>query len=539
MRLPFLIALIAALWVVIYVVFVKSLAYFAAEEMFGTVAATKLLSMLLATFAFVVIISNIITTFATYYLSEDLELLMAAPISASSLYTARFIETLADSSWMVVIFGLPVFMAYGKVFSAPWTFYALSVAGFLSLLIICTSVAVFIVQTMVRTFPVKRLRDLFVFVGLLIFVGVYLLFRMVRPEEFLNPEGFASVMDYLSIMSESSSPLLPTTWLMDALRPYVTGYGFERIPLLLGLLVFGAASAYRLVGHSHEAVHFFGYSKAVESKGARLTKSRVVAFLAKVLGWGLDRSTVRLVIKEMLLMARDWGRLSQLLLLLALIVVYLYNFSVLPSLETPEATMMLKNTVAFLNIGLAGFVLSSLGVRFLFPAVSSEGRAFWILKASPVGLRKVLWVKFAFYFVPMLFLGLFLVIATNRLLGLGTAISVISTVTVTCLTLGITTLSIGMGVIYADLKQADPNRAFTSFGGLVTMIYSGLAVAAVVLLEAFPVYRIVTAPYFEHVFTTRDYMAIVGCFLSALAVAVFIIVQPLRLALARISELEI
>jgi len=539
MRLPFLIALVAALWVVIYVVFVKSLAYFAAEEMFGTVAATKLLSMLLATFAFVVIISNIITTFATYYLSEDLELLMAAPVSASSLYTARFIETLADSSWMVLIFGLPVFMAYGKVFSAPWTFYALSVAGFLSLLIICTSVAVFIVQTMVRTFPVKRLRDLFVFVGLLIFVGVYLLFRMVRPEEFLNPEGFASVMDYLSIMSESSSPLLPTTWIMDALRPYVTGYGFERIPLLLGLLVFGAASAYRLVGHSHEAVHFFGYSKAVESKGARLTKSRVVTFFAKVLGWGMDPSTVRLVIKEMLLMARDWGRLSQLLLLLALIVVYLYNFSVLPSLETPEATMLLKNTVAFLNIGLAGFVLSSLGVRFLFPAVSSEGRAFWILKASPVGLRKVLWVKFAFYFVPMLLLGLFLVIATNRLLGLGAAISVISTVTVTCLTLGITTLSIGMGVIYADLKQADPNRAFTSFGGLVTMIYSGLAVAAVVLLEAFPVYRIVTAPYFEHVFTSRDYMAIVGCFLGALAVAVFIIVQPLRLALARISELEI
>lgn len=539
MRFPFLMALIAALWVVIYIVFVRSLAYFTAEEMFGTIAATKLLSMILATFAFVVIISNVITTFSAFYLSEDLELVMAAPVSASSMYTARFLETLADSSWMVALFGLPIFMAYGKVFSAPWSFYALSVVGFFCLLVICTSVAVFIVQTLVRTFPVKRLRDLFVFVGLMIFVGVYLLFRMVRPEEFLNPEGFASVMDYFSIMSESSSPLLPTTWLMEALRPYITGYGFERIPLLIGLLVLGAASAYRLVGHGHEAVHFYGYSKAVESKGARLTKSRLVTFLAKILGQVLAPPTVRLVIKEMLLMARDWGRLSQLLLLLALIVVYLYNFSVLPSLETPEATMLLKSAVAFLNIGLAGFVLSSLGVRFLFPAVSGEGRAFWILKASPVGLRKVLWVKFAFYLVPMLLLGLFLVIATNRLLGLGAAISVISTATVTCLTLGITSLSIGMGVVYADLRQTDPNRAFTSFGGLVTMIYSGLAVASVVLLEALPVYRIVTAPYFEHVLTARDYMMIVGCFAGALAVTVFIIVQPLRLALARISDLEI
>ena len=539
MRLPFLVALVAALWVVIYVVFVKSLVYFTAEEMFGTVAATKLLSMILVTFAFVVIISNIITTFSTFYLSEDLELVMAAPVPATSLYTARFTETLIDSSWMVAIFGLPIFLAYGRVFSAPWTFYALSVVGFLSLLLITTSVAIFIVQTLVRTFPVKRLRDLFVFVGLLIFVGVYLLFRMVRPEEFLNPEGFASVMDYLSIMSESSSPLLPTTWLMEALRPYITGYGFDRIPLFLGLLVFGAAAAYRLVGHNHEAVHFYGYSKAVESKGARLTKSRLVALIARVLARGLDESTVRLVVKEILLMARDWGRLSQLLLLLALLVVYLYNFSVLPSLETPEATMLLRNAVAFLNMGLAGFVLSSLGVRFLFPAVSAEGRAFWVLKTAPVGLRKVLWVKFIFYLVPMLLLGLFLVIATNRMLGLGLVISAISTATVACLTVGITSLSIGMGVIYADLYQADPNRAFTSFGGLVTMIYSGLAVAAVVLLEAFPVYRIVTAPYFEHVFTPRDYVVIVGCFLAALAVAMFIIVYPLKVALARIVELEI
>jgi ABC-2 type transport system permease protein len=208
-------------------------------------------------------------------------------------------------------------------------------------------------------------------------------------------------------------------------------------------------------------------------------------------------------------------------------------------LETPEATMLLRNAVAFLNMGLAGFVLSSLGVRFLFPAVSAEGRAFWVLKTAPVGLRKVLWVKFIFYLVPMLLLGLFLVIATNRMLGLGLVISAISTATVACLTVGITSLSIGMGVIYVDLYQADPNRAFTSFGGLVTMIYSGLAVAAVVLLEAFPVYRIVTAPYFEHVFTPRDYVVIVGCFLAALAVAVFIIVYPLKVALARISELEV
>lgn len=538
-RFPLVATLIVALWVVIYVVFVKALAYFTAEEMFGTIAATKLLSMILVTFAFVLIISNIITTFSAFYLAEDLELLMAGPTPGSSLFAARFVETVVDSSWMVMVFGFPVFLAYGRVFSAPWSFYALSLISFSCLLVLATSASIVVVQTLVRTFPVRRLRDLFVFVGILVFIGIYLLFRMIRPEEFLNPEGFASIMDYLSIMSESSSPLLPTTWIMQVLKPYMTGYGFEDITFFVAILVFAAAGAFRLAGHNHEAVHFYGYSKAMESKGARLSKSRVIAAFDKLLGRFLERSTARLVMKETLLMARDWGRLSQLLLLLALILVYLYNFSVLPSLDSPEATMFLKNTIAFLNIGLAGFVLSSLGVRFLFPAISAEGRAFWILKGSPVALRRILWVKFFFYLVPMLALGMFLVVMTNWLLELGPLIFALSSVTVTLLTVGITSLSIGMGVLYADFKESDPNQAFAGFGGLLTMIYAAFAVAGVIMLEAYPVYRIVVTQYYQRVLRLPDYFLIGLCLVAAVALIGFLVVQPLRLGLKRITELEI
>ncbi len=539
MRYPLLSVLVFVLWIVIYAVFVKALYYFTAEEMFGGVAAVKLLSMLMVTFVFVALISSVITTFSTYYLSEDLELLMASPVPASALYSARFIETLTDSSWMVLLFGFPVFLAYGTVFKAPVWFYLLSLVGFVSLFVMITGVSVLVVQSLVRTFPVRRLRDLFVFVGILIFIAMYLLFRMVRPEEFLNPEGFASVMDYLSVMSESSSPLLPTTWFMMTLKPYITGYGFENIPFNLGLLLLTAFLIFRLAGHYHEAAHFFGYSKAMESKGARLSKNRFMGFFSRLLHRLLDKATAALAVKETLLMARDWGRLSQLLLLLALIMVYLYNFSVLPSLDSPEATMFLKNTIAFLNIGLAGFVMSSLGVRFLFPAVSSEGRAFWTLKSSPINLRRILWVKWCFYLVPMLILGLSLVIATNRLLGLGLFISLVSTVTVGFLTVGITSLSIGMGVIYADLKELDPNRVFSGFGGLLTMIYGALGVATVIIFEAYPVYRIVSAQFFGHTLGRWDYIVVILCFLAALGASLTMIIYPLRLGMRRITQLEV
>ncbi|MBM4329230.1 MAG: hypothetical protein FJ118_18955 [Deltaproteobacteria bacterium] len=539
LRIPFIVGLTAALWAVIYVVFVKALQYFTAEEMFGTIAAIKLLSMILITFTFVVIISSIITAFSTFFLSEDLELIMASPAEAPALYASRFIETMIDSTWMVLVFGLPVFLAYGRVFSASWSFYALSSAAFLCLLIMTTSASILVAQVLVKTFPVRKLRDLFILVGLLVFVGVYLIFRMVRPEEFLNPEGFASVMDYLSVMSEPSSPFLPTTWILELVRPYITGYGWGDIPFYCALLVTAAAGAYRLVGHYHQVSHFPGFSKATEGRGARLSRSRLVDLFDRVLELLVDAQTRRLILKELLLMARDWGRISQLLLLSALIVVYLYNFSVLPNLDDPAATRFLKNTVAFINIGLAGFVLASLGVRFLFPTMCAEGRAFWILKGAPVSLKKVLWVKFFFYLVPMTALGLFLAIVTNRILGLGPFMFVVCTATVAALTVGITALSIGMGVLHADLKLTDPNRAFTGFGAMLTMIYAGLAVAAVILLEVYPVYRVVTAGYFTGKIRTPDYFVVGLCFAAAFGIVAYMVVKPLKAGLRRISELEI
>ena len=136
-------------------------------------------------------------------------------------------------------------------------------------------------------------------------------------------------------------------------------------------------------------------------------------------------------------------------------------------------------------------------------------------------------------------LGIFLVVMTNWLLGLGPLIFALSTVTVTLLTVGITSLSIGMGVLYADFKESDPNQAFAGFGGLLTMIYAAFAVAGVILLEAYPVYRIVVTQYYQRVLGLLDYLLIGLCFAGAVALIGFLVVQPFRMGLKRITELEI
>jgi ABC-2 type transport system permease protein len=72
--------------------------------------------------------------------------------------------------------------------------------------------------------------------------------------------------------------------------------------------------------------------------------------------------------------------------------------------------------VSFANLALAGFVLSAVAMRFAFPAVSLEGKAFWILQTAPISLRTLLWSKLWLNLVPLLILGELLVFLSNLLL---------------------------------------------------------------------------------------------------------------------------
>ena len=99
---------------------------------------------------------------------------------------------------------------------------------------------------------------------------------------------------------------------------------------------------------------------------------------------------------------RDVSQWSQLLLLLALVLVYLYNFRVLDLERIPYMSGVVKNVYAFVNLGMAGFVMATVAVRFVFPAVSAEGAAFWIIRTAPISLRDFLWSKFWTGLVPVL-----------------------------------------------------------------------------------------------------------------------------------------
>jgi ABC-2 type transport system permease protein len=245
-----------------------------------------------------------------------------------------------------------------------------------------------------------------------------------------------------------------------------------------------------------------------------------------------------IVDKDIRSFLRDTAQWSQLFILLAIIVIYLYNFSVLPLDKSPIPTRQLQTILSFLNLGLAGFVITAVAVRFAFPAISLEGESFWIIKSSPLGLRGLIRCKFWTNCLLLSVLAEVLIICSNWLLGVDRVMMLLSAVTVLLMTFGITSLGIGIGAAFPRFKYENIAQIPTGFGGLVYMMLAMLFCVLIVMVEALPLQMYLTAAAAGHQLQPGQWGIIAGCivFISALSAAACIV--PMKIGLYRLSRIE-
>ncbi|ACN16443.1 conserved hypothetical protein [Desulforapulum autotrophicum HRM2] len=518
-------------WLAIFWVSHRVLVYFSSIEELGRILAFKLMALVFVTFFSLLIFSGILVVLSKLYLSKDLLLVLAMPVPGYKIFAARWLECLVDSSWMVIVFAVPLFAAYGMIFDGLW-FYYLTLGMVLVLLSTgaCTISAIAMMAAVV-VLPANRIRTIFVFVGLALFIGLYVGVRVIRPERLVDPEVFTSTLVYLQAMQTAPLPFLPSTWAYDALVAALTG---QRLAALfhLGLLASFSAVMGVVMLLVADLIYFKGVSRA-QSAPARLFRQRRLKFFG--LGF-LSLPVAALVFKEIKSFFRDQTQWSQLFLIFALIGIYVYNFKVLPLERSPMGTVFLGNALAFLNMGLALFVLTAIAGRFVFPCVSMEGEAFWIIRTSPVTLGQFLWVKHVIYLVPLFVLTLVLIVATNLLLRVDVFMMVLSLVNVCLMVPGVVSLGVGCGAIFADFKSENPAQTLSSQGGLLFMVFSVLFIGAVIMIEAGPVYAIFKAGFHGRPLGTGTIVWSIVSFVLAGGLCATAVVLPMRLGKKHLEQ---
>jgi len=470
-------------WSLIFAVIYRMLLYFRGTQGIGDLLAAKLLGLALLTFLMILVLSNVITALSTFFLSEDMELIVAAPVEAETIYGARLVETVVDSSWMVALLAIPLLAAYGVVYAADGWYYLLAVGTLVPFLIIPAVLGSAVTLILVNVFPARRTRDLLALIGLFAAAGVVVLFRFLRPERLVRPEEFRDLVDFVAVLRTPTSPWLPSEWVSDALMSYLGGF-FHWFPFAF---LWSTAAMCLVVGAwLHRRYFAVGFTRAQEGAERRYDRARSVV-LDRLLARATP-STRGLITKEIRVFFRDTTQWSQLILLAVLVAVYVYNITVLPLYTGEQVSFLLINVISFLNLGLAGFVVAAIAARFVFPAMSIEGRMMWLLRSSPLDVRRLFWSKYWVGTIPLLVIALPLIVITNLVLDASPFILTLTTLTMIGVTFALTALALGFGALYPNYETENVAEIPTSFGGLLFMMVAVTYLAGVVILEAWPVY---------------------------------------------------
>ncbi|PYP64563.1 MAG: hypothetical protein DMD37_02070 [Gemmatimonadetes bacterium] len=531
-RLTILLTAGGLFWLGVYGVLFRILKYFRGVEELGPLLAGKLLGLVLLAFVSILILSNVITALSSFFLAKDLDLLVSAPVDWLRLYLAKLWETVIHSSWMVALMIVPILAAFGVIYGGGVLFLPFAVLTIVPMLILPGVVGAALTLILVNVFPARRTRDLLSIIALGAAGGVILAFRLIRPEQLARPEGFRNLLDFVTVLRTPTSPFLPSEWATKAIMSFLRG-SVDPLPLLL---LWTTAAAFVTVGALlHRELFATGFTKAQEG-AERFVRGtlwrRTVGSLLKP----LTVAKREFVLKDIKLFFRDTTQWSQLILLAVLVVVYVFNIKALPLHRGEPVGFFYVNLVSFLNLGLAGFVLASIAARFIFPAVSLEGRQMWLLRSSPLDLKALLWSKYWVGTVPLLVLALLLTGITNVLLQVSSFMMVVSLATICALTLAISALALGYGALYPQFETENAAQIPTSFGGLVFMMTTVALLGAVILALWQAVYTYVRAVYDGRPVVIDAWM--IGGFTVVAAVCAAATVIPLKIGLKRMEQFE-
>ncbi|MEE8128103.1 MAG: hypothetical protein V3T45_06075, partial [Nitrospinaceae bacterium] len=481
----------------------------------------QLLNVIFLTLFVMVLFSAIIASLSIYYISSDLDFLHSQPVSKGSIIRVRFVQTLINASWVVLIFAFPIFLAYGYYFNVNFGYYFYLLASLPPFVVIPTLLGVIGIMVLMWFFPTDKAYQILSFMGLFYLACLVAFFRFLSPEKFFDKKvSDESIIAFVESLKMPEFGFHPSSWITIG----ISSWSEQQTGTALWQLVYLYAAAVVLAGvfwWISRKIYFASWRSYQEVKSAPRDKVRKAGTQKprwlSVLPFSSGQKG--LFQKDLIVFSRDPSYWSQLFILAALVVVYIFNI-----VNLPLENIVLKNVVSVLNVGLIGFVLSALASRFVFSTTSLEGNKMWTVYTSPLKMESFLMAKFLMYFPPLLLIGEFLVIVSNILLQVDTYVMGVSIIGILFITIGVVGMAVGMGAMYPKFNYENISEISSGTGGILFIISSLIYVGIVLVLGARPMYVHFTHKYLGGV----DDLEIMGFYALVIALSFYVAIAPMR-----------
>jgi ABC-2 type transport system permease protein len=213
----------------------------------------------------------------------------------------------------------------------------------------------------------------------------------------------------------------------------------------------------------------------------------------------------------------------------ALLFLYLYNIRMLPLGGDARAPI-----IAYANLGMAGFIVAAICLRFAYPSISAEGKAFWMLQTAPVSYRRLLLAKIVVYTIPLTALSLMLTVFANVILHANGVVWIFTITGAAMLAATLVSLGVGLGALSPNFAAENPLQVGLSLGGFAYMAVALGYIGAIMLLMARPIVQYM----FWH-FLAIDYdsaFVFAAPIAGAVALSLALIILPLIAAEKRLES---
>ncbi|HEX3889423.1 MAG TPA: hypothetical protein VHX90_01115 [Verrucomicrobiae bacterium] len=456
----------------------------------GAVLTERLMFVLFAFLFALLLLSNLVISYTNLFRNRETTFLLSLPISTQTIFRWKFIESTILASWAFLFLIAPLLAAFGLVRGVPWHFYLVTFF-LIALFIILPSVIGSALAIVIGRFLDRKSFQI-ALVGtaiVLLAAAAFWWKTQAVDDELLDKRTLEALDQLLAKTRFTMFPFLPSYWLSTSVLQWAEGIFrssvFFAAVLLSNTLFFGGI-AFTKFGNI-----FYDTASAVQSRAGSAFKlkffrrqkesRRAVGFLEKFFAklFLFNRDTRALAVKDIRMFWRDttqWGQSVMLFGLLGIYIISLRNF-------THELTSPFwVNLVAFGNLGACSLNLATLTTRFVFPQFSLEGRRIWIVGMAPMGLARVVKVKYWLASFASLLATLSLITLSCWLLKMTWDRIAFFGVVISVMTFALNGLAVGLGVLYPNLKEANPSKIVSGFGGTLCLVLSSLYILGAVLL---------------------------------------------------------
>ena len=456
-----------------YMLVARGLDYVLKVPLLGPLLAERLVYLLFFFFFVMLILSNATITGMGLFRKKDMEWQVALPMAPRSMVIWKTLEGMLLASWGLVVLSAPILLALGRIYDAGPFFFLVTAPALVSLVTISANLSTWILLFLARY--ARRSWWKPVGVAALLMLGAAIRqFLTFDFDAVRTGDVTTGVTEILKDTEICMHPLLPSSWVAEAI--YATGRGIAGRAMFFQMVLLSYALVSLVVTARLASAMFFPawnrLMHAVPGRGRVVTKmwARPNALLEVIRrALALDRASFAILGKEVRLFVREPVQWGQCAVIFGLLIIYSANLRRMGyDLQNPFWTTVISH----LNLLVCCLALSTLTTRFIYPQFSMEGQRIWILGLSPVPLQRVLALKLRLSAGVLALIMTVLVCLSGVSLGMPVQRMLFFSLAMIMMSYGLTSLSLSLGALLPNFREANPARIVSGFGGTVCLIGS-------------------------------------------------------------------